>query len=1314
MKLVIFLAGLHAVLSNDLPTPFPTLTPAPESQCSYQNSDEGPFALDCLQAVFLEAGCSARGTSYPTNTRIDEVLADKEWYNAHTWSEVNLQLAVVAVVKLNCRGPDTPVPTLPPTLSPVTPAPSPHPTLPPTSFTPAPVDDSEAAWTGVATNDGNVAADGPAIQQECTRLGYMREYDDTNYVIRITMDGGSDYYTTSDDEEICDILADPTSGTLLWSDRVDGEFMAVDAADVASFTVNGSSTGPSGRVFSSWLTTSGTGGYGSSSPGTGIYTGSNNKAYSLALTSTRTHQPCFERVAPQDYVSPCARSGTSGQKFSPASDVRICDDSSNENLLYAIANRQFGTCDTQCVFGLDYDPDNGFFDSTYFWTGTGASGCWRHSEDYGANEWQTCDTKHNEFSQHFDWEHAQRERARLCKERCDYVNGWIFSAGSCYRLSSPVEYSSGSESGNTAKGVAMCNSVGGAGGAANAASINSPEENAVAQSICGGTCFFGAIPVADYGTADGAFADGTKVGYTNWRGSENEARKQGDELAIESDGHWTFVDAAGSFPVLCETAANTDDSESRRDQAETCLDEAEVLTSASYPSLNVLESGFTDALQPGYLHVVVDVPKTMFAIKIGFENSTNDAAEYSWEYTNDLWEVTTAEADCESPWKLDGGIPWTVFNLGGAGGVERLATWEEGVDAGPNTVHHPEENTLDDGSGTYYQFGAVVRIEATQPLSDSIDLETDEGAVQKRKTTFDRQVVVRVPFVLRFQKTITVTTDVNIISTKFNYKTVAAIIQSIQYDTQYFKPPYAKVKLQIRTKSQYPYLFNTDVDTATLTVHSSIEGNENVGLELEHLADDVNCTFTNPDHMREGDICTQEWMLYITPEDNVCYATGEYSITYTAGCFYDKEVCYLPQDATGSDITDVTFTFKVQTSKFCPEVADEVDLSGGLVVTGRESFKPDLEGVEDNTEGTFYMQGETIHFLATTSSTKAKIIKTEVIMIEIAQDLDGLVQTGYNRVPYDPSLEDRTIWMSDAGQGTDGSGVRVAGGMITVDDGTDQTDVTLLDDDDVYNSGHDHGAYTFADNEAGFKLKLHSRVFPVNVDSFGTKSVLATLEVTYDALDVATSIGRRRLLTTGPTFDLQSRADFKMSAWAPRSIPNGLGEKASMAMEITITSQIRRTDAKLFSLSVHEAIVTSLNEDSTSYKVYDNQVSIDAIYSDGVAIWTRPVQGQMASRRLLRTPQSIRIEFTFANIEAENAMPLSQMTQVFDRQLRSPTSSLMTQPVFFESVIGRVEEITTSNYQPNPNKNYYSSELKSSASRSVAPLVVLLLVALWQ
>merc|ERR1719238_679718 len=105
----------------------------------------------------------------------------------------------------------------------------------------------------------------------------------------------------------------------------------------------------------------------------------------------------------------------------------------------------------------------------------------------------------------------------------------------------------------------------------------------------------------------------------------------------------------------------------------------------------------------------------------------------------------------------------------------------------------------------------------------------------KREARMDRNVIVRVPFTLRFQKTITVTTDVNIVSTKFNYKTVAAIIQSIQHSTQYFEPPYAQIMMQIRTKSQYPYLA-TSADAADAGP---------VNLSLDFLGEDDNCTYTN-------------------------------------------------------------------------------------------------------------------------------------------------------------------------------------------------------------------------------------------------------------------------------------------------------------------------------------------------------------------------------------------------------------------------------------------------------------------------------------
>merc|ERR1719333_1798010 len=76
-----------------IPTPYPTQTPAPESLCTYVAADEGPFPLDCLQQQFIAAGCSMRGQSYPTNTRLSG--NDKAWYNQQVWGDVLTELATI-------------------------------------------------------------------------------------------------------------------------------------------------------------------------------------------------------------------------------------------------------------------------------------------------------------------------------------------------------------------------------------------------------------------------------------------------------------------------------------------------------------------------------------------------------------------------------------------------------------------------------------------------------------------------------------------------------------------------------------------------------------------------------------------------------------------------------------------------------------------------------------------------------------------------------------------------------------------------------------------------------------------------------------------------------------------------------------------------------------------------------------------------------------------------------------------------------------------------------------------------------------------
>merc|ERR1719333_745549 len=52
--------------------------------------------------------------------------------------------------------------------------------------------------------------------------------------------------------------------------------------------------------------------------------------------------------------------------------------------------------------------------------------------------------------------------------------------------------------------------------------------------------------------------------------------------------------------------------------------------------------------------------------------------------------------------------------------------------------------------------------------------------------------------------------------------------------------------------------------------------------------------------------------------------------------------------------------------------------------------------------------------------------------------------------------------------------------------------------------------------------------------------------------------------------------------------------------------------------------------------------------------------------------QKLKVEFTFSAMNIKNAMPLAVMLEVFNRQLRSPFSPMMTQPMFYGSVIHAV------------------------------------------
>jgi len=80
-------------------------------------------------------------------------------------------------------------------------------------------------------------------------------------------------------------------------------------------------------------------------------------------------------------------------------------------------------------------------------------------------------------------------------------------------------------------------------------------------------------------------------------------------------------------------------------------------------------------------------------------------------------------------------------------------------------------------------------------------------------------------------------------------------------------------------------------------------------------------------------------------------------------------------------------------------------------------------------------------------------------------------------------------------------------------------------------------------------------------------------------------------------------------------------------------------------------------------------------------------------------------------------MPLFELIELFEQQLKLPASPLMSQPVFRTSVIHDLEEIETSDYEPSlsPGHDVEHSSKMASSAMIATPFVALvsLFLALW-
>lgn len=571
----------------------------------------------------------------------------------------------------------------------------------------------------------------------------------------------------------------------------------------------------------------------------------------------------------------------------------------------------------------------------------------------------------------------------------------------------------------------------------------------------------------------------------------------------------------------------------RQTMSEACFRKMAFNESTAYPYFEKADSGFLSASDD--LTFTFTVPRELYDMEIYFEGQTENIG-FSGDYSTSLWttDVETslyngaADSCGTETWTAD--IPWTSM-----GGV--FTSVEQFDQNSTFTVTNENED--------YYVFIATMNITANEKLVAISDLSA-------RTWTLVRNMHWKYPFALKWLRDISVTSDLEVhvctsAQTICTIRHVTAIISYIQTDINPIADLdgedgiHGTVTVGIKTLVAYPYMFIHDedpqfnpvaVDQVTNSsladynyssavsgwlpeVAYSPEANPDVpGSDLDVVVT-VEFTFeerTTCEHDTSLSVnaqsdkeCEQNWALTITPQAQSCFIDGNYTVTWSARCFYDKPVCNFPanDDSTGYN-NYVSSTLELKSTRMCPRLVQDVDLSGSLCSTGLA-----VEG-NDYTTGCdadpTYIQGESTHFYATISSSLAKIVKTEVTRIQFSQTYDwtGVAPELIPRYDdsYDTGSSYLDLWTLESQHEeltfTDQDGESIAwssGELTVVEDVQDSDGCEWNVDSNCVDAGFG------AETDAGFRINLNSLIFPAPADGNSEVHFRTVLRTTYEGFE---------------------------------------------------------------------------------------------------------------------------------------------------------------------------------------------------------------------
>lgn len=571
----------------------------------------------------------------------------------------------------------------------------------------------------------------------------------------------------------------------------------------------------------------------------------------------------------------------------------------------------------------------------------------------------------------------------------------------------------------------------------------------------------------------------------------------------------------------------------RQGMAEACYRTMAFNESTAYPEFVKADSGFLSASDD--LTFTFNVPRELYNVDIKFEGQTwtHNNIGFDGVYDSSLWEYDALTAvdgngnldSCEKEtWKAD--VPWTSMD-GVFTSVESFSL--------NSTATETNENE------DYYVFTATMNITANEKLVAISDLSP-------RTWELERTMHWKYPFALKWQRDISVTSDLEVhvctdAQTICTVRHVTAIISYIQTKIN----PIANlagqdgvhgvVTVGIKTLVAYPYMFINNFDPefqdtaldqisnsslSAYTYNTAVSGwvaevsyapDDNVDNPGNDLEVSTNVTWTSEDatsctHDQAQSVneqsdkeCSQSWALTISPNTGSCFIDGNYTITWSARCFYDKPVCNFPAGDGGYN-NYVSSTLSLKSTRMCPSLVQDVDLSGSLCSTGLAIEGADyLSGCDADPT---YIQGESTHFFAEVDSSLAAIIKTEVTSVEFSQ-------TYWWKT--DSSVSAELVPRYDEQYNTEGSYMALwtLNGGLTSLTFTDQNNETSTVDDDLtvveniqdsdgcewVNTGSCDDA-GFTSTQAGFRIKLNSFIFPAPHDYATDIDFRVVLRTTYE------------------------------------------------------------------------------------------------------------------------------------------------------------------------------------------------------------------------